>query len=88
MVRYGITEDQKHGQQWKEAFCDVSWDAKSIDSRISEISDSLDGNTPSTSSIRADLPSVQFNNSGSEMGNSDAATSLCWVDGTCLSMLK
>lgn len=89
MVRYGITDDQKHGQQWKKAFLDVSWDSVSVSSRASEVSDCLDGSgdISTTCSIRPDLPAQgQFNlSSGSESGE---GVSLCWIDGACLSMIK
>jgi len=90
MLRHGITADQQHGTQWKQAFHDVSWDTLSVSSRVSEISDVLDGGgsgDTSSASIRPDLPSQsQFNlSTGSECGD---MVSLCWIDGSCLSMLK
>ncbi|CAL8138024.1 unnamed protein product [Orchesella dallaii] len=87
LVRYGIADDQRHGQQWKEAFPEVSWDSISVCSRMSEV-DSIDGSgDTSTASIRPDLPpQTQFNlSSGSESGDT---VSLCWIDGACLSAIK
>jgi len=90
LVRYGITKDQRYGQQWKEAFPDISWDSISVSSRMSEISDSIDGSgdVSTTASIRPDLPpqQSQFNlSSGSESGDQ---VSLCWIDGACVSAIK
>lgn len=93
MVRHGITEDQKHGQQWKQAFQDVAWDTVSTCSKVSEISDCVDGGgsgsgDTSSSSIRPDLPGQSMFNlsGGSEVGEGSA--NLCWIDGSCCSVLR
>ena len=91
-ARFGITEEQKHGQGWREAFPRVAWDTLSTTS--SELlgmpldeADSGNGDSASLDSIRPDFPQgfqLQESSDVAELEN----ISLCWVDGGCLSQLK
>jgi len=93
-ARFGITEAQKHGQGWREAFPRLAWDTLSTSS--SEVSssvsqdqaDSGNGDSESLCSIRPDCPpALQLQSTGvSDLENENL--SFCWVDGSCLSQLK
>ncbi len=95
-ARFGLSEDQKHGQGWREAFPRLSWDTVSVASTSGisgQYSDQADsgtgtgtGDTTSLDSIRPDYP-VEFQLEEAESAELENI-SLCWVDGGCLSFLK
>lgn len=86
VTRFGVSSDQVLGQGWKEISPQMvsMSDTVSINSNLSEVSDSIDGLSGDCVSIHPDVPEDE------PFVDSDIpnAVGLCWVDGACISMLK
>lgn len=91
--RFGITQDQTHGQGWRE-FC-VRFSLDTISTASNDLSltssdqvDSGRGDSVSMDSVHPDLPESFPLEGSSAPSAGDEEISFCWVDGSCLSSLK
>jgi len=91
-IRFGISDEQKTGQGWKEALPDVEYDffdnvsVKSLTPSL----DTTDGNESGDTSLNIDNPnSAQFPmcNTFQQHGG-QFPSGFSWVDGACASCIR